>query len=67
MLLIVFEILYLLPKTPFMNVFVTVLHCDKSLVQLLEGYAKIVSEVYHMDLFLNEDWVTYGLKPGDDV
>ena len=67
MLIIVFEVLYLLPKTPFMDVFVTTLHCDKILVQLLEGYAKIVSEAYHMDLFLYEDWVTYGLQTGDDV
>ena len=50
-----------------MDVFVTILHCDKILVQLLEGYAKIVSEAYHMDLFLYEDWVTYGLQTGDDV
>ena len=67
MLIIVSEILYLLPKTPFMDVFVTILHCDKILVQLLEGYAKIVSEAYHIDLFLYEEWVTYGLQPGDDV
>ena len=67
MLLIVFEVLYLLPKTHFMDILVTMLHCDKSLVQLLKRYTKIVSEAYHMDLFLNEDWVTYGLHSGDNV
>ena len=36
-------------------------------IALINRHSKIVSEVYHMDLFLNEDWVTYGLKPGDDV
>ena len=43
------------------------LHYDKSLIELLKGHTKIVSEAYHIDLSLDEDQVTYGLQPGDDV
>ena len=40
------------------------LHCHKSLIELLKGYSKFASEAYHSNLSLDEDQMSQDLQPG---
>ena len=62
MLLNVFALL--LPKTHFLDGSLLLYYC-KSLIKLLKGHSKLVSEAYHSILSLDEDQMPHELQPGD--